>query len=322
MSESSKQVIGIDFGGTSVKLAVVEGADLKSGIEKIPTQKYNGPDLLIEAIVAKVSELRSDYPGVSAIGIGVPGAVDFATGITYNLTNVEGWTSIPLKEIMREKTGLPTVVENDANCMAFAEWKFGAGQGFTNLICLTLGTGVGGGLILNGDMYRGSQFAAGEIGQMSVDCHGVPGPYGNNGALERYIGNRQISELAIKRYEGAGQTPPDDSSPENLALLAKNGDVVALGVWKEVATYLGSCLMSCVFLLNPDAIVIGGGVAHAGDVLFDPLTEELRSSLTTECFDNLQIKHAKFGNTAGIIGSSALADELAQDRAKKDLQGW
>ncbi len=311
MSNSKQQVIGIDFGGTSIKLAVVEGADLKSGIIRIPTQEHRGPDSLINAIVATISEIRTEYPAISAIGVGVPGAVDFEKGITYNLTNVEGWTSVPLKDIMAEKTGLPTVIENDANCMAFAEWKYGAGQGFTNVICLTLGTGVGGGLILNGDMFRGSQFAAGEIGQMSVDCNGVQGPYGNSGALERYIGNRQISELAEKSYQAANQPTPEDISPENLALLAGSGDTVALSVWDDVATYLGSCLMSCIFLLNPDAIVIGGGVAHAGDVLFNPLTEKLRSSLTTECFDNLEIKHAKFGNTAGIIGSSAMAADLA-----------
>ena len=322
MSEASEQVIGIDFGGTSIKLAVVEGEELISETFRIPTQEYEGPDSLIAAIAETVAETRKEFPAVCAIGVGVPGAVDFATGVTYNLTNVEGWTSIPLAQIMREKTGLPTVIENDANCMAFAEWKYGAGQGFKNVICLTLGTGVGGGLILDGRMFRGSQFAAGEIGQMSVDCHGVPGPYGNDGALERYIGNRQISELGQQRYEGADQAVPEDTSPENLALLAGQGDEIALGVWDEVATYLGSCLMSCIFLLNPDAIVIGGGVAHAGDVLFHPLTEKLRSSLTTECFDKLQIKHAKFGNTAGIIGSSAMAADLARDRAKKYLEGW
>ena len=322
MSERNQQVIGIDFGGTSIKLAVVEGADLKSEIVRITTQEHRGPDSLIGAIADTVAEVRKEFPAISAIGVGVPGAVDFAKGITYNLTNVEGWTSVPLKDIMVEKTGLPTVIENDANCMAFAEWKYGAGQGFTNVICLTLGTGVGGGLILNESLYRGSHFAAGEIGQMSVAYNGVPGPYGNSGALERYIGNRQISELAEKSYQKANQTRPDDITPENLALLAGNGDPVALEIWDDVATYLGSCLMSCIFLLNPDAIVIGGGVAHAGDVLFDPLTAKLRKSLTTECFDTLEIKHAKFGNTAGIIGSSAMAGELAQDRAKKDLQGW
>ena len=312
MNQNRQRQIGIDFGGTSVKLAVVEGAELASEVYRIPTQEHGGPDSLIESIAARLKEVRDQYPSVSAIGVGVPGAVDFARGITYNLTNVPGWTSVPLREIMMEKTGLPTVIENDANCMAFAEWKYGAGQGFTNVICLTLGTGVGGGLILNGDLFRGSAYAAGEIGQMSVDCHGVSGPYGNNGALERYIGNRQITELAERKYREAGQTPSGELTPETLARLARGGDTLALDVWDEVATCLGSCLMSCVFLLNPDAIVIGGGVAHAEEVLFNPLTDKLRSSLTSECFDALKIKAAKFGNTAGIIGSAAMVAGLEE----------
>ena len=304
------QVIGIDFGGTSVKLAVVEGSELLTDIHRIPTQDFVGPDPLIAAIVEKVEEIRSDFPDVSAIGIGVPGAVDSSKGVTYNLTNVRGWNDVPLRDLVSEKTGLPAILDNDANCMAYAEYKFCAGQGCRNVICVTLGTGVGGGLILNGDLYRGSTYAAGEIGQMSVDLNGVEGPYGNSGALERYIGNRQIQELAAKRYEEKGEAVPDDHTPEGIATLARSGDPIARDVWVEVANYLGFCLMSTVYLLNPDAIVVGGGVAHAGDLLFEPLKQKLQETLTDECFHDLRIVPARFGNTAGIIGSSALAAEL------------
>ena len=197
--------------------------------------------------------------------------------------------------------------------MAYAEFKHGAGQGFQNIVCVTLGTGVGGCLILNGEIYRGSQFAAGEIGQMSVDLYGVDGPYGNRGALERYIGNRQIEEMAHQKYYDANKDQPDDLSPENLAKLAGEGDGVAIAVWDKVASYLGNCLMSIIYLLNPDAIIIGGGVAHAGEVLFDPLREKLKNSLTPECFDDLELCHAKFGNTAGIIGSSTMARKFVNE---------
>jgi len=307
---SNNQVIGIDFGGTSVKVAVVEEEKLVTEIFRIETQQHTGPDSLIEVIANKVEALRKEFPAVAAVGIGVPGAIDFARGITYNLTNVKGWSNVPLRDIMAEKTGLPTLMENDANCMAYAEFKYGAGQGFENVVCVTLGTGVGGGLILNGQLYRGAQYAAGEIGQMSIDYDGVDGPYGNNGALERYIGNRQISQLALRYYHEAGAEAPEDPSPENLAQLASQGDPVAINLRQSVAKYLGSCLMSTIYLLNPHAIVIGGGVAHAGNVLFTPLEAYLKRTLTSECFDELEILHAKFGNTAGILGSSALAAEL------------
>lgn len=310
---SNPQVIGVDFGGTSVKLAVVEGKNLLSEVSRIPTQEFRGPDALIEAIVAEVQGIRETHPDVKAIGIGVPGAVDFPTGMTYNLTNVDGWTNIPLCDRIREKTGLPTVLDNDANCMAFAEWKYGAGKGYHNVVCVTLGTGVGGGLILNDQIYRGTAFAAGEIGQMSIDFSGVQGPYGNSGALERYIGNRQIEEMAAKMYQAKGVPVPEDHSPEALADLARGVDEVAKEAWERVATYLASCLMSTVYLLNPDAIVIGGGVAHAGEVLFDPLMTRLKESLTVECYDHLAIVPARFGNTAGILGCSAMASDLLKD---------
>jgi len=306
---NTPQVIGIDFGGTSVKLAVVEGSELLADIERIPTQEFDGPDPLVAAIVSTVETLRVRFPKVEAVGVGVPGAVDFSAGVTYNLTNVKGWSSVPLRDLLAEATGLRTVLDNDANCMAYAEWRFGAGQGFRNLVCVTLGTGVGGGLILNGDLYRGSAYAAGEIGQMSVDLDGVEGPYGNSGALERYIGNRQIAAMAARIYEERGETGPPDLSPEGLAASARAGDETARDVWREVARYLAACLMNTVYLLNPDALVIGGGVAHAGELLFEPLKLRLRETLTEECYDHLSIVPARFGNTAGIIGSSALAAE-------------
>jgi len=307
---SAPPVIGIDFGGTSVKLAVVEEGRLASEIHRIRTQDFDEPDRLIGRIAEEVGRMCSAHPGVAAVGIGVPGAVNFSTGMTYNLTNVKGWTAVPLRDIMASKTGLPTVIENDANCMAYAEWKFGAARGSRHAVCVTLGTGVGGGLILDGSLYRGAACAAGEIGQMSIDLHGVAGPYGNTGALERYIGNRQIVEMAEALYLKKAATPPDPLSPESLAAAAAAGDEVALEAWNRVAECLGFCLMSVVYLLNPEVIVVGGGVSEAGDLLFIPLKETLRNSLTKECFEHLRIVPARFGNTAGILGSSAMASEL------------
>jgi glucokinase len=301
--------IGIDFGGTSIKLATVCGSELVGEIRRIPTQEFSCQEELLSEIVSVVGELRAESPGVTGVGMGVPGAVDFASGKTYHLTNVAGWSGLPLRQILTDRIGLPTVLENDANCMTFAEWRYGAAAGSQQAVCVTLGTGVGGGLILNGSLYRGSTFAAGEIGQMSIDHRGVPGPYGNSGALERYIGNRQISELAASLYAKHGEASPADPSPEGLTLLAQDGDPVALEVWGEVAGCLGACLINIVYLLNPETIVIGGGVAQAGDLLFAPLRRKLASGLTGECIDHLQILPARYGNTAGIIGSAALAAE-------------
>lgn len=301
--------IGVDFGGTSVKFGVVRGGELIGEIERVLTKDVASPDAMVEAMAAKICDLHERHPEVAAVGVGVPGAVD-AEGVTYNLTNVPGWRSIPLRGLLSEKTHLPVTIDNDANCAAVAEWKYGAGKGFTNVVLVTLGTGVGGGLILNNELYRGSNLAAGEIGQMSVDHDGVDGPYGNFGALERYIGHQQISEIARQRFLEAGREVTDaECSPESLAEAANDGDEIAHQVWHVVAEYLGTVLTSIIYLLNPDAIVVGGGVAHAGEVLFEPLRERMRAMLSKEFFERLSILPAELGNPAGIIGSAALAVE-------------
>ena len=163
-----------------------------------------GPEQLIDDMVRVVEDLRASHPGIAAIGVGMPGFVNFEKGFVYNLTNVPGWEAIPLKSILQEKTGLPVVVENDANCMAFAEWKCGAGRGFQHVVFMSLGTGVGGAIIANGQMIRGAFHGAGEIGQTSIDYQGRPGHYGNLGALEDYVGNNEITAAAREAYAAAG----------------------------------------------------------------------------------------------------------------------
>lgn len=309
--------IGIDFGGTSIKCALTCGPDRISEIIRLPTHELKTPETCIAAMVSAVEQLRADNSAdAQAIGIGLPGAINIEKGVTYNLTNVPGWLGVPAGSLISEQVGLPVTMDNDANCMAYAEWKFGSAKGLRNVIAITLGTGVGGALILDGHLYRGSQFAAGEIGQMSIDYQGVDGPYGNHGALERYVGHKHIHQLAVRRFRDAGRatdTCPELESLETLVKAARDGDDIAKQVWQDVAIYLGTTLASAIYLLNPDAIVIGGGVAHAGDVLFDPLKEQLKSTLSTEFWTDLKVIPAQLGNDAGIIGSSALAaDALAK----------
>ena len=185
--------IGIDFGGTTVKIGVVYRSNIIDSAPPIATQDYEDPDDLIAAMLRVINELRHEHPGIAAIGVGMPGFVNFEEGIVYNLTNVRGWVEIPLKKRLADATHLPVIVENDANCMAYAEWKRGAGRGLQHLVAITMGTGVGGGIIANGMMIRGANYGAGEIGQTSIDFEGREGAYGNRGALEDYVGNNEIA---------------------------------------------------------------------------------------------------------------------------------
>ena len=314
MSDTQDIALGLDFGGTSVKVAAVRGAELLGDVERIITSDCNSADEMVAAFGVSIAAWRKKFPDLKAVGVGVPGAVDVDDGVVYNLTNVPGWRNYPLRERLGEVCGLPVMLDNDANCMCFAEFKHGAAQGAKNAVAVTLGTGVGGGLVLDGKMYRGSDFAAGEIGQMSVDYAGVEGPYGNTGALERYIGHRQISAIAADLFEAAGREfSEEDCDPRTLAERAGEGDEIAHQVWYRVADYLGTALGAVIYLLNPDTIVVGGGVAAAGEVLFDPLKEKLRGVLSAEFFERLRIVHAQLGNEAGIIGSAALALEAARE---------
>lgn len=313
MQDSTLTSIGIDFGGTSVKLGVCRGGELLCTDDPIPTANFAGPQALIGEMAARVAKLRKQHPGIAAIGVGVPGLVDFENGYVHELTNVPGWKHVPLKAILGEKTGLPVVVENDANAMCYAEYRYGAARGLRNVVALTMGTGIGGGLVLDGQMYRGSCFAAGEIGQMSIDYDGVAGHYGNLGALEKYTGNHQIAEHAVRRYAEAGITRDiGDCTPKKIADAAAAGDSIARQIWDEVAEWLGTALSAIAWLLNPDAFVIGGGVAQAGDLIFNPLKRKVQSMLSTVVWEKLQILPAKFSNEAGIIGNAALAADEAK----------
>ena len=307
----SPRTIGIDFGGTTVKIAVVSQSHIIDQAPPIATQEYAGHEELIGAMVRVVEDLRTRHPNIAAIGVGMPGFVNFEEGLVYNLTNVRDWESVPLKTILQEQTGLPVVVDNDANCMAFAEWKCGAGRGFQHVVFITLGTGVGGAIIANGQMLRGARHGAGEVGQTSIDYQGRAGHYGNRGALEKYIGNSEITAMAHEAYAAAGAPKSlEDCVPVALAAAAHHGDPIALAQWESIGRMLATSVMNCCWLLNPEAIVIGGGVARAGDLLFKPLKVHLLPQLSGPFKDHLMLLPAEFGHEAGTIGAAALAREL------------
>ncbi len=299
--------IGIDFGGTTIKSALVlDGQILERGA-LIDTQSCAGPDGIVESLVKVIESLRALEPRVCAVGIGLPGLIDSVNGIVHELTNVPGWLSVPLREILEKQTSLPVTIENDANGMAYGEWKYGAARHGRHVVCITLGTGVGGALILDGRLFRGAQLGAGEIGHMSIDLHGVEGPYGNDGGLEEYVGNQQIITRAQESYRAAGRTEAGSCSPADLAAAATAGDDIARALWEEIGTELGAALASVVWLLNPDTIVIGGGVARAGELVFAPVRRAIQQRTAPVFHEQLQIVPALLGNDAGIVGNAQLA---------------
>lgn len=305
--------IGIDFGGTSIKSAVVRSGTIVQRGEPIDPQTITGSEALMTAIVNLIEKMRLDHPDIAGVGVGLPGFVDSVQGVVHHLTNVEGWNDVPLRQILQDRTGLPATIENDANAMAYGEFRHGAAHGGRNVVCITLGTGVGGALILDGRLYRGAQLAAGEIGHMSIDLNGRSGPYGNNGGLEEYVGNVQIAERAQERYREAGQNKThEECTPVNLATAAHGGDPIAAKLWDDLGIELGSALASVIWILNPDTIVIGGGVANAGALIFNPIRREIQNRTLALFHEKLRVVPAALGNDAGIIGNAILALEEAE----------
>ena len=308
MSQNEIPTIGIDFGGTSIKLGVVLGSQVIAQAPSIATQEYETPEELIQAISQFVGMLRASHPEASAIGMGMPGFVNHYEGTVFTLTNVAGWDNIPVRDLLQAATGLPVCVENDANCMAYAEWQLGAARGKKHAICLTLGTGVGSGIIVNGALLRGATCSAGELGQTSIDDNGRLGHYGNRGSLEDYIGNKELAADARSMYASHGQDKTIvDCNPITLEKAALNGDQIALKIWNDIARKLACSLINCCYLFNPEVIVIGGGVSKAKALLFDPLQTFMREQMPEPLVKHLQIIPAMFGTEAGIIGAARLA---------------
>jgi glucokinase len=307
---SSVTAIGFDFGATTIKTGVVQGGSILERGKIIETRQDGNTDGLIQEMIDEIHALKRNHPETKAVGFGVPGIIDPITGVVINLTNVKGWKEIPLRSIVHEKTGLTANLENDAKAMAYAEWRHGAGAQVPNVVCVTLGTAVGGALILNGKLYRGATFVAGEIGQMSIDYRGVDYVYGNKGALEAYVGHYKIADRAREIHSAGGKEISDEQSdPKNLSAAADRGDNLAEAVWQDIGLKIGVGLTNVIWLVNPDRIVIGGGVAQAGERLFKYIRETIKGRCERTFWEKLEVVPATLGNDAGIIGAASLALE-------------
>ncbi len=317
MNENKKRcAIGVDFGGTFVKMARVDERGEISARASFPTAELDGVPGWIDAVERGASKLLADLPPdceCTGIGVGVPGLVDYAKGFVHSLTNVPGWTAVPLAQLLSQRFTGAVRIDNDVNAMAAGESIYGAGQSFQHAVFLTLGTGVGGGLVINNSLYRGAYSMAGEIGHVSIDMNGIPSPQGRGG-VEQYAGNRRIVERVLREIDAGRSTSllervggrREDLSPKIIAEAAREGDALALEVFDFTADCLATMMASVAYLLQPQAFIIGGGVAEAGAVLFDPLHRHLKERLSPHFSERIVIKRAQLGNDAGVIGAATL----------------
>ena len=315
----AKNRIGIDVGGTNVKIALVD-SDGKIGYSNtIPTRAEMGYEYTInnmkQAIRDLMTETKLSAKDIEGIGFGLPGQVDFKSGIVRLITNIPGWVEIPLAKMIEDEFHIPIRIDNDVRCAALGELNFGAGKGCENLICITVGTGIGSGLIINGKLVRGASNAAGEIGHIKLQMH--DGPIcgcGDTGCLEAFASGPSIVAMAEEYILGGKSTKYREMAnggaitPFIVAEAAKAGDPVARRIFTRMGEYIGIGMASVVNLLNPERIIVGGGVADAGDILLNPLKETIKKRAMKIAGETVQVVPAQLGNTAGVIGASLLIE--------------
>lgn len=308
--------IGIDVGGTNVKIALVND---KGGIvysNSIPTRAEMGYEYTVnsmkDAIRELLKETNTQAKDIEGMGFGFPGQIDCQNGVVRLAPNIPGWVDVPIAKIMEDEFGIPTRVDNDVRCAALGELNFGAGQGCENLICITVGTGIGSGLIVNGKLVRGASNAAGEIGHIKLDMTGGPlCGCGDRGCLEAFASGPSIVAMAEEYIKGGKSTKyrelaNPDITPYVVSVAAQQGDAVARRIFTIIGEYIGVGLASVVNLLNPEKIIIGGGVAAAGDILMNPIKETLVKRAMSISGAAVEVVPAQLGNTAGVIGASLL----------------
>ena len=311
-------LLGIDIGGTNIKIALIDKKGRIKAKKTFPTADFKGNRALIERITGETKKLLAEYGVVKkdiiGVGVGAPGAVDIRSGTVHYLTNVPDWSEVPLGNILKNKLGLLTFVDNDVNVMALGELFFGSGIGAKNMLCVTLGTGVGGGLILEGRLYRGSSYAAGEFGHVPINIAGPRCNCGSWACVEAYVGNNYIVRDVITQIKKGEKTlikklvngKLSKITPEIISRAARAGDRFAKEIWRDVGNKVGTGLAGVVNLLNVEKIVIGGGVAEAGKILFDSIKKTIAARAMKLPAKTVKVVKAKLRRDAGLIGAAAL----------------
>jgi glucokinase len=320
--KKGEYIIGLDLGGTKISAGAlsVDGSQT-FGVRSVATQSELGAEGVVDRIVEVIEGVildtvnetgatRKDFLG---IGIGAPGPLDRQNGIVVVAPNL-GWRDFPLRDRIKDRLDLPATLDNDANCATVGEWWLGAARGGRNVVGITIGTGIGGGLILNGELYHGSSDVAGEIGHTTIDVNGRLCKCGNYGCLEAYASGPAIATRAreaLVREDTASMLPSmvdqqlDRITAEVVYDAAKKGDGLANEIVRDTARYLGAGIATLLNLINPDVVVVAGGVTRAGEALFGPLRTETRRRAFKPAVTAARIVPAELPGTAGVVGAVA-----------------
>lgn len=318
-ASSKPIVVGVDLGGTKIAAAA---ADLSGRIIDqllVRTDAANGPAGVVAQIGAVVQMLLDgcgcQLSDVVAVGLGAPGPTGVEEGVVFDAPHLPGWRDVPLRQMLEDRLGKPVHLDNDANAAAIAEHVWGAGQGTDDMVYMTVSTGIGGGLILGGHLYRGAAETAGEIGHMTVDSDGPPCYCGNRGCLESLASGTAIARQAVAEINAGSTSVIGRLVRGNLDAVTARvvqdaaclGDSLALGLFARAGQYLGIGFANLTNLLAPRLIVVGGGVAQAGDLILEPARRVLRERAFRRPASVVEVVEARLGRDTGVLGAVALA---------------
>jgi glucokinase len=311
-------VLGIDIGGTNLVVgSVAEDGSALRALESEPTHAEAGQsdvlDRLITLAQRAIERTRREVRGAEIIGVGVgaPGPLDTKSGIVLLTPNL-GWVNLPLRQIIHERLGLPATLDNDANCAVLGEWWMGAARGTKNAIGITIGTGIGGGIIVDGKLYHGASDCAGEIGHTTIDTEGRRCKCGNYGCLEAYASGPNIALRAVEELKAGAVSRLADYvggdlrqvTAQTVYQAAHDGDDLALEVVNDTAKFLGVGIANLLNVFNPEVVVVCGGVTLAGDRLFDPLRREVARRAFKPAVSVCRIVPCELSGTAGVYGAA------------------
>jgi glucokinase len=318
---SDTETIGVDLGGTKMLVGALTGTEVLWESREASTGQSE--EELVELVVREVAEARRARPQATAVGLGIPATIDHDSGVAVSAVNLP-LADLPIRDLVSERLGLPVFVDNDANVAALAEHLYGAATGKPNTVMITVGTGIGGGLVLGGELYRGATGAGAELGHTVIQADGPPcqGNCPNHGCVESLASGTALGREGRAAAESApdsvlarllAEGRPVDGKAVTEAAIA--GDETAVAVFELIGSRLGVACSSFANIFQPDAIVVGGGVIAAGDLLLDPVRREVRERALTP-MNATPILAATLGNDAGMIGAAALArTELERERS-------
>ncbi len=317
-------VAGIDIGGTKIAVALEYLDGARIAVRYLPTQSGVDPYVVMDTVFLTVDEMLEDCGGkLVSIGIGCPSPLDIEKGLVLSPSNMQNWVKFPIVYLFEQRFDVPVVLENDANAAALGEAVHGAGRGYKNIVYVTVSTGIGGGIIINGDIYHGVSHGAGELGHTIVQPDGIRCNCGSIGCVESICAGVHIARRARERM-AAGEASLMNDLVSNLEEVSaktvvdavRSGDKLALEIWNETCRYLAIGIANSITLLAPEAVIIGGGISAAGDLLIEPIRRLLPDFVSMIPVDKINVLQAELGSESGVSGALEIAKRHVLNSAK------